>query len=63
MKSKTLEIYGKLIRRRKSKHPNMPKYLFCPECSYISKRTDKTVGGSNYKCPKHGEFFVRKYSG
>jgi len=38
---------------------NMPKKQPCPVCSSNSKRIDKTLGGANYRCSKHGSFFVR----
>jgi hypothetical protein len=38
---------------------NMPKRQRCPVCSSSSKREDKTLGGANYRCSKHGNFFVR----
>jgi len=38
---------------------NMPKRQPCPVCSSNSKRTGKTLGGANYRCSKHGFFFVR----
>lgn len=38
---------------------NMPKKQPCPVCSSNSKRRDKTLGGANYRCPRHGSFFVR----
>lgn len=39
---------------------NMPKRQPCPVCHSWGRRTDKLVGGANYRCSKHGEFFVRK---
>lgn len=39
--------------------PNMPKRQDCPVCNRMVKRTGKTMGGANYKCCKHGDFFVR----
>jgi len=40
--------------------PNMPKYQPCAACTRGSKRVSKTIGGANYRCRYHGEFFVRK---
>ena len=37
----------------------MPGHQYCPECHKWSKRIDKTVGGANYHCPNHGDFFAR----
>lgn len=39
---------------------NMPGYQPCPECHAGSKRTYKLEIGAYYKCPKHGEFMVRR---
>ncbi|MBA7642564.1 hypothetical protein ES703_50259 [subsurface metagenome] len=39
--------------------PNMPKYQPCPQCRARSKRQSKTLGGANYRCVKHGVFFVK----
>ena len=38
---------------------NRPKRQRCPVCGKWSKREEKTMGGANYRCPKHGLFFVR----
>jgi len=38
--------------------PNMPRWQFC-NCRRGAKRMRKTLGGAYYKCPIHGEFFVR----
>ena len=38
---------------------NMPKRQPCPVCGKGSKRREKTMGGANYHCPRHGLFFVR----
>ena len=38
---------------------NMPKFQPCPQCHAGSKRYNKTMGGANYSCRTHGEFFVR----
>ena len=40
--------------------PNMPKYQPCPKEHKGSKRVLKTMGGANYRCCRHGEFFVRR---
>ncbi|MDO9579947.1 MAG: hypothetical protein Q7J06_05195 [Bacteroidales bacterium] len=39
--------------------PNMPKRQRCPDCGKWSKRESKTMGGANYRCVNHGQFFVR----
>jgi hypothetical protein len=39
---------------------NMPKKQPCPVCSSNCKRQDKTLGGANYRCSKHGSFFILK---
>ena len=39
--------------------PNAPKYQPCPQCHKQSKREEKLMGGANYRCIKHGVFFVK----
>lgn len=38
---------------------NMPKFQPCPQCRGKARRVTKTMGGGNYKCVDHGEFFVK----
>ena len=38
---------------------NMPKYQPCPECHATSRRESKTLGGANYHCRTHRQFFVK----
>jgi hypothetical protein len=52
------EKMGKSVDTRQD-GPNMPRYQFCPSCHRNAKRMQKTMGGSYYKCPIHGAFFVR----
>jgi len=63
------KILGRKIQQRQAKRgspvdtskggPNMPRRQPCPTCHRPSKRTKKTAGGARYKCPTHGDFFVR----
>ena len=43
----------------KVKELPMPKHQRCPMCRKWSNRVSKTLGGANYHCPNHGDFFVR----
>jgi hypothetical protein len=60
---------GKKIQKRQARElgravdtrqggPNMPRRQRC-SCGRWAKRKRKTMGGAYYKCPIHGEFFVR----
>jgi len=61
--------FGQKIQQRQEKMgkpvdtskggPNMPKYQPCHLCSRGAKRSRKTMGGAQYRCPVHGEFFIR----
>jgi hypothetical protein len=57
---KPKDAEGRLIDTRRG-GPNMPGCQPCSiaGCGLSSKRVQKTRGGANYKCRRHGEFFVR----
>ncbi len=58
--SKLGSIYGKLLKMKKPKFPNMPKHQPCPSCHRSCKVEEKLLGGANYRCSLHGKFFIRK---
>jgi hypothetical protein len=49
----TIEIDENIFKTVK-----MPRYQPCPECKKGSRRVRKALGGANYHCPNHGDFFV-----